>query len=229
MTMIGTTLDKLGRFPPEPAITLPEKGWRRIEATLGIEKPNPGFRRGVATTVMIYLAWPEPQLARVRPRHLRKSINKILKDARQLRADLVFEDDEEDQDDLQEWARVLVNNSIGYRDHETLLASLEQVVKTLEGIMASLPSSRGGRPRNVTLYGLTHHLADEYFHATGEIPTMTHDPFQDDEPYRGQFFDFVRTVLEVFAPQYDSGNLALGKSIQRTLRDWRTRTVMDKT
>ncbi len=229
MTMIGTTLDKLGRFPPEPAITLPEKDWRRIEATLGIEKPNPGIRCGVANNILLYLAWPEPQLARVRPRHLRKSINKILKDARQLRADLVFEDDEEDQDDLQEWARVLVNNSIGYRDHETLLASLEQVVKTLEGIMASLPSSRGGRPRNVTLYGLTHHLADEYFHATGEIPTMTHDPFQDDEPYRGQFFDFVRTVLEVFAPQYDSGNLALGKSIQRTLRDWRTRTVMDKT
>ncbi len=223
-----TTLDELG--PPEPAINLPEKVWRRIEATLGIEKPNPGIRCGVANSILLYLAWPEPQLARVRPSHLRKSINKILKDARQLRADFVFEDDEEDQDDLQEWARAkIVFTCIRSRDREPLLSSLDQVVKTLEGIMASLPSSRGGRPRNVTLYGLTHHLADEYFHATGEIPTMTHDPFQDDEPYRGQFFDFVRTVLEVFAPQYDSGNLALGKSIQRTLRDWRTRTVMDKT
>ncbi len=226
MTMIGTTLDKLG--PPEPAIKLPEKDWRRIEATLGIEKPNPGIRCGVANNILLYLA-PEPQLARVRPSQLRKSINKILKDARQLRADLVFEDDEEDQDDLQEWARAkIVFTCIRPRDREPLLSSLDQVIKTLEGDLASMPPNKGGRPRDATLYGLTHSLALAYCEATGEIPTVTYDAYKDQEPYRGRFLEFVQAVLTVFGPSLDKGNQALGKAVQRVLKDWRTQMVMDK-
>ena len=224
-----TTLDELTRSPPEPSIKLPEKDWRRIEATLGIEKPDPGFRRRVANCVNLYLPPPAPQLDRVRPGHLRKSITKILKDARQLRADLVFEDDEEDQEDLQEWARAKVAFTfIHYRDRKTLLSTLDQVINTLEGNLASLPPARGGRPRDATLYGLTHSLALAYHEATGEFPTVTYDPYAVQEPYRSRFLDFVQAVLTVFGPSFDKGNQALGKAAQRVLKDWGPRKAMDK-
>lgn len=224
-----TTLDELTRSPPEPSIKLPEKDWRHIEATLGIEKPDPGFRRRVANCVNLYLLSPAPQLDRVRPGHLRKSITKILKDARQLRADLVFEDDGEDQEDLQEWARAkIVFTRMRPRDRETLLSSLDQVIKTLEGDLASMPPNRGGRPRDATLYGLTHSLALAYRDTTGKFPTVTYDHYKPHEPYRGRFLEFVQAVLTVFGPNLDKGNQALGKAVQRVLKDWRTQMVMDK-
>ena len=218
-----TTLDELTRSPPEPSIKLPEKDWRRIEATLGIEKPDPGFRRRVANRVNLYLPSPAPQLDRVRPGHLRKSITKILKDARQLRADLVFEDEEEDQEDLQEWARAVVVFTITLRVRKTLQSSLEETIKTLESHLASLPPDKGGRSRNPALFGLIWTLADIYRDAKRKKPTVSHNPGKVDipyEPYGGPFYEFVRAFLRTFAPDFDEGNQALGKSIQRTLKHW---------
>ena len=147
------TLDQLE--PPDPHLDLPEEDWRRIETALGLEKPDPWFRNMLANHVLLYIDWPEPQLDRVRPSHLRKSITKLLKDAKRLRADLVFEDDEEDQDDPQEWARAVVAyRLLNPRDTQSLVSSLEGTIKTLEGALDSLPPDKGGRPRHATLYGL---------------------------------------------------------------------------
>ncbi|MCH7935700.1 MAG: hypothetical protein IH994_01245 [Proteobacteria bacterium] len=219
------TLDQLE--PPDPHLDLPEEDWRKIETALGLKKPDPWFRNKLANHVLLYVKWPEPQLDRVRPSHLRKSIKKILKDAESLRTYLVFENDEEEQDDPQEWARaVVVYRLLSLHDTGTLVSSLEGTIKTMEGALASLPPDKGGR-RHDALYGLVHVLALDYLEATGKPPTVTFDPRGNQ--YRSPFLDFVEAVLKVFAPQLIKGNLALGKATQRALKDWRTRMGMDKT
>lgn len=219
------TLDQLE--PPDPHLDLPEEDWRKIETALGLKKTDLWFRNKLANHVLLYVKWPEPQLDRVRPSHLRKSIKKILKDARQLLDDLVFADDEKDQDDPQEWGRaVVVYHLLSPHDTGTLVSSLEGTIKTLEGALASLPPDKGGRRRDA-LYGLVHVLALDYLEATRKPPMVTFDPRGNQ--YRSPFLDFVEAVLKVFAPELIKSNQALGKATQRALKDWRTRMGMDKT
>ncbi len=215
--------------PGEPVIDLPEDAWRCIEATLGVEKPNPDLRIRVANYVEMYLYSPNADIPQPRLGRVRKWIKRIRAAAKRLLGDLEFPDDEtEDRDPT--WARAhAVSLLMRPREREQLVSSLSGLVAGADEVLAALPRDRGGRQRDWPFYGLICALASAYEIATGRRPTIT---FVDlNGGYRGHFFDFVNAVLQHLAPQYDKGNQALGKSIQLALQFWHRQRgeVMDKT
>ena len=214
---------------PPPIIDLPEKAWLEIEATLGLERPDPGLRSSVANYVDIFVDAPEADIPQPRPGHVRKRLKRIRDRAAGLLSDLELEGDEHGTS-KDAWAKAFaIWSLLTPRKRKALSASLSAMVTEADETLRTLPQDKGGQQRDWPYYGLICALASAYENATDRRPTVTYDPIND--LYRGLFFDFVNAVLQHLATQYDKGNQALGKSIQRALKIWHHQRgeVMDKT
>lgn len=210
------TLDKV--TIRSPVLDLPEPVWREIEATLGLEKPNPGVRERIARYVANHLfdaTIPEPRRAL-----MRHWIERIQKHGKPLLADLDWSAREDETDDA--WAQTMViYDLLSGREQEQVRALLKKLTDHAENLLARVRPDKGGKVADAFAYGLVYDLATAYELATGKRPTCTYNPYGDRGVYESPFLNFVDAVLRHVAPDHTKGNLALGKLIQRVLKIWR--------
>jgi len=224
---------KLGKFADRPpCIELPEERWRELEATLGLEEPNNEVRKSIALHVSKHLFSAELGFPKQRPGPQKKWITRIRKKAQDLTDVLDWGASDDESDDA--WNQMYAAYDLLPRnEQENLLALLRGMLAQADNILARLPKDKGGASANDFAWGLVFDLAFLYEWATKQQPTITYNnyghldsDYSEDgnvANYESPFLDFVATVLRVFAPDRAKGNLALGKHVQRVLKEWRRR------
>ncbi len=221
------TLDELPE--PEPSIERPEEDWLRIEASIGLENPDPSFRVRLENYVLANIDSLDSHIPDVRPKDMTKAFKNIQKNAERLLNDLAWEEQDPEDQSPDAWAHMLaVFDLVLPSKRNALIESLRQLKSNAGRMIETIPPDRGGRLPNTILIGLVYSLAHLYLNTTGKIPTTIYNEHRD-EPYTGPFFDFVATVISVFSPKLFYSNQALGGTIKRTLELWRTEVGMDKT
>ena len=221
------TLDELPE--PEPSIERPEEDWLRIEASIGLENPDPSFRVRLENYVLANIDSLDSHIPDVRPKDMTKAFKNIQKNAERLLNDLAWEEQDPEDQSPDAWAHMLaVFDLVLPSKRNALIKSLKQLISKAGKRIKAIPPDRGGRLPNTTLIGLIDSLAHLYFNTTGEIPTTIYNEHRGDEPYTGPFFRFVATVISVFSPELYYSNQGLGGTIKRTLEILRTEVGMDK-
>ncbi len=215
------TLDELANSPPELAIERPEEDWRRIEASIGLENPEPWFRVRLENYVLNNIDSLDSHIPDVRPKDMTKAFKNIQENAELLLNNIAWEQNPEDQS-LDAWAQMLaVFDLMLPSERNALIKSLRQLISKAGKRIEAIPPDKGGRLSNTILIGLVYSLAHLYLNTTGNPPIITYNAHRD-EPYTGPFFDFVATVISVFSLNLFYSNQGLGGTIKRTLDLWRT-------
>ena len=82
------------------------------------------------------------------------------------------------------------------------------------------PPSVGRPPKNRPLENLIEDLASTYQSHTGKSPSSGCYYAASIDSYTGPFFGFVRALIVAMVPSLFHSDVALGKAIQRALKDW---------
>ncbi len=222
------TLEELAE--PEPSIERPEEDWLRIEASIGLENPDPSFRVRLENYVLANIDSLDSHIPDVRPKHMTEAFKNIQENAELLLNNLAWEEQDPEDQSLDAWAQMLaVFDLVLPSKRNSLIESLRQLKSNADRMIETIPPDKGGRLPNTILIGLVYSLAHLYINTTGNPPTITYNNYRGDEPYTSPFFNFVATVISVFSPKPFFNNQALGGTIKRTLEIWRTEVVMDIT
>lgn len=201
-----------------------DEDYRIIEKSAGITTPNAQLREKLAK---FFTLWPrnsDRDLAHARQAAVHQAIQRLKTKAEPLLQQLGYPSYK--GDDLSKAARALAyGDALDWLGVSKELAEhLQRLVDQANNVSDAKLTDKGGRPRDTVFQMMLDSLVDIYEGSTGHKAGISYHG-----KYQGRYFRFVKECITRFAPQLSREDDALGKAIQRHLKERRSRLGMDKT
>jgi len=221
------------REPYEPDVGSPED-WARIEKALRFDDFDPRRREDLWRWIdlIFHLYFWREDIPDVRPANMRRALTALKRHAIRLFLDLspsgrlgrdsifreqpIVDPDEapkdRELDELDEWAMLSASLVIlPDAKRKQLLEGIAELITAVDHAAQIIPADKGGRGRDWRLQGFIRELARMYTELASQTPGISRTPL-DAEP-GGPFFRFVKTCLQMYAPDRMKDDEALAKCL----------------